>query len=261
MSTQTSTARVEANRRNAQRSTGPRTTEGKARSSRNALTHGLLSESQTRAALGPITHPDHTTLLTALAVEFQPFGTIETALVASLASLRYRLNRITAIESGLFENSMTSILEYHAEYAAPGQATINDCLDAPIPSLLAEAYGRQSPTLNLLTFYEARLNREFHRALAELRRTQALRFASAPAEQLQENLIASTPIKVEPIPTEQCPTPPNSSRADTAKSTDAVPTQEKEQTNPTLPQTSEIADTIHPDIYASDDMGRRNKRG
>ena len=37
----TSAARVEANRRNAQRSTGPRTTEGKQKSSRNALKHGL----------------------------------------------------------------------------------------------------------------------------------------------------------------------------------------------------------------------------
>ena len=35
--------RIEANRRNARRSTGPRTAEGKARVSRNALKHGLCS--------------------------------------------------------------------------------------------------------------------------------------------------------------------------------------------------------------------------
>jgi hypothetical protein len=36
-------AQIEANRRNARKSTGPKTAAGKAASSRNALTHGLTA--------------------------------------------------------------------------------------------------------------------------------------------------------------------------------------------------------------------------
>ena len=39
----TSQAKIQANRRNAEKSTGPKTEEGKAVVSRNAVTHGLTS--------------------------------------------------------------------------------------------------------------------------------------------------------------------------------------------------------------------------
>ena len=40
----TTQAKIESNRRNARRSTGPRTREGKASSAKNSLRHGLLSK-------------------------------------------------------------------------------------------------------------------------------------------------------------------------------------------------------------------------
>lgn len=44
-------AQIEANRRNALKSTGPRTAEGKAASSRNAVTHGMTLAAQDEAVL------------------------------------------------------------------------------------------------------------------------------------------------------------------------------------------------------------------
>src|SRR5688572_19028018 len=48
--TMSSRKRIAANRRNARKSTGPRTEEGKARSSRNATTHGLTAQVATSFA-------------------------------------------------------------------------------------------------------------------------------------------------------------------------------------------------------------------
>src|SRR3954453_10734710 len=69
----TSQARLDANRRNATRSTGPRTRTGKARSAQNALQHGLArpvnqAESPAFASLvQAIAGPHHDRELTPLA--------------------------------------------------------------------------------------------------------------------------------------------------------------------------------------------------
>ena len=67
-----SQARLEANRANAQKSTGPRTPEGKARSSRNAITHGLLAR-YVIPANDPVEDPaEFELLIDALVDQFRP---------------------------------------------------------------------------------------------------------------------------------------------------------------------------------------------
>ena len=73
---------IKANRRNAQASTGPRTAAGKARSSQNALTHGLTA----RAGLLPGEDPEAFRQFRArLFTELRPEGAIEGELAKQVA--------------------------------------------------------------------------------------------------------------------------------------------------------------------------------
>ena len=73
-----SEAQIAANRANAQRSTGPRTAEGKARAAQNGLKHGLCA----RATLLPEEDPaEFEALVADLKARWRPADEIELALL------------------------------------------------------------------------------------------------------------------------------------------------------------------------------------
>lgn len=86
---------VEANRRNAQKSTGPRSEEGKAASSRNALKHGVLSDVVVAQGEDGNLYRD---LLDGLFQEFNPQTPLQENLVERLALLLWRERRLSATE-------------------------------------------------------------------------------------------------------------------------------------------------------------------
>jgi hypothetical protein len=94
-----SAKKVAANRENARRSTGPRTVEGKGRSSRNAVTHGLTSQ----ASILPGEDPAE---LHELAEEMEqglrPRGGGQRRLVERIVSLTWRLRRIATAEETMY---------------------------------------------------------------------------------------------------------------------------------------------------------------
>jgi hypothetical protein len=78
--------KLRSNQRNAQFSTGPTTERGKARSSQNAVKHGLLGQPRSDdAALRSI--------LDGLTADFEPIGTYESMLVTQMARAFWRLDR------------------------------------------------------------------------------------------------------------------------------------------------------------------------
>ena len=91
---------IAANRRNAQKSTGPKTDHGKLRSRRNAFRHGLTAQTVVSIVENADEYADLETLIIA---DYEPQTTIERVLVERLASLLWRLRRAITIETGLFE--------------------------------------------------------------------------------------------------------------------------------------------------------------
>ncbi len=91
---------IGANRRNAEKSTGPRTEAGKRRSRRNALRHGLCAETVVEI-LEDI--EDYKAFEIAIASEYDAQSVVERELILRLASLLWRIRRATGIETALLE--------------------------------------------------------------------------------------------------------------------------------------------------------------
>lgn len=94
----TSFRQIEANRRNALKSTGPNTEEGKRRSRHNAIRHGLCAETVVEIVEDI---DDYRGFEAAVIADYDARTAVERELVLRLASLLWRLRRATAIETDL----------------------------------------------------------------------------------------------------------------------------------------------------------------
>jgi len=95
----TSLKQIEANRRNALKSTGPTTPEGKERSRRNALRHGLTAETVIAALENS---EDYEAFEAAVISDYDAESAVERVL--RLASVLWRLRRATGIGTAIFES-------------------------------------------------------------------------------------------------------------------------------------------------------------
>jgi hypothetical protein len=131
---------IQANRRNALRSTGPKTPEGKAAVRLNALRHGLRA----RGILLPGENPEERDRLFAdLENEWRPKNRTEQLLVEQMAVAQWKLARLEVGERSIYMQDM----------------------DAE----------RQLALLDRFSVQRARLERSFSRAMRELRNLQETR--------------------------------------------------------------------------------------
>ena len=163
-----------ANRRNALRSTGPRTPEGKARAARNSLKHGLRSEKIV------IPGEDERALRTfrdALTAELAPESAMEAVLAERVVACAWRLRRALRIESEAIGYSLENELNSRAFYPRAHQADP----EVNVGALVWRKFGWQGSYENFRR-YEAHLERALYLAFHELRMLQAVRRRCEPGE-------------------------------------------------------------------------------
>jgi hypothetical protein len=199
----TSEKQAKANRENALKSTGPKTPEGKAAVSLNALRHGILSQKilfpgEDEEALRELGER--------LRNELQPAGELENLLVDRIISAYWRLRRVGRVEAGIFAWEHSEELAERAEREAHRyEANLADdlvkVLDITITdekkheeahsrarrirseqedetATLGRTFARDADRANAfskLSRYETAIERALYRALHELERRQAAR--------------------------------------------------------------------------------------
>jgi hypothetical protein len=113
----TSFRQIEANRRNALRSAGPKSHNGKRRSRRNALRHGLTAETVI-AGLEDI--EDYRAFEAAVISDYDAETAVERELVLRLASLLWRMRRAISIETDLLTIQAEILRDRRNELGAVG---------------------------------------------------------------------------------------------------------------------------------------------
>ena len=159
----TSAAQRKANKQNAKHSTGPRTDDGKKRTSLNALKHGFRAKDP----LIPGEDPDHYYRHSAeLEHELQPATPLEETLVEQIVDITWRLKRFARIEAAVINELYDSSAEQPENQDKDGEQLLGKAL-------------ADSSALNRLSRYEAQLSRRYQNTMKELRELRKRRRASA----------------------------------------------------------------------------------
>jgi len=215
-------------RANGAKSHGPATAEGRARSSQNALRHGLAVRDAALPTVSVVlddeSPADFQRLLDSYLDEFAPTSPLEVELIETMVSARWRLRRLANIETTLLANEMeTTVDDIHNFFAdVDREPTVEDHLAYAFKLLAGGA------SLHLLNRYEGTIGRSYARAFKQLQLLRSLRVRVQPNE-----------------PKQSLPVEPSGNRAATLCPIPATKTDDKASPAPppvlqTPPQRSQI---------------------
>ena len=195
----TTQAQIDANRKNACSSTGPRTDAGKHRSSRNALRHGLLAKD---VILPDENIDEFIAFRSSVEADLNPTGALQQLRADEIATIAWRLRRSSRLERSVFAYWMAQARADRADHKArcyrqslfdkvaliknvarADKARYQESLDEAAAAKstrdaerLGDAFLRDAgaaDALSKVSRHEGALARRLHRALHEFERLQA----------------------------------------------------------------------------------------
>jgi hypothetical protein len=184
--------RIEANRRNAARSTGPRTPEGKARVARNAIRHGFFAAPERWTDRQ---HRYFAETLEGLREDFHPRDSREDGCVATIAASYVRM-------AALWRYENIAALKHHQQCERELNERIASAPAGEAAKLEAHREelrraGLWRPTIPgpreafAIARYQGKLDRAIRGAMADLRGLRSMRSAAPSSRKVQKRLEAS----------------------------------------------------------------------
>ncbi len=177
-----------ANRRNAQKSTGPHTNEGKAAVSQNAVKHGLLTRHD---VISSESQADFNLYRRQLLAELAPVSPMESMLAERIVTLSWRLKRVCRIQNqaidALKADNTSSPLAKLTQSLFPKSQALPQ--QHPSESPPALALGRlaikdfaNARVLDRLLMYERRIEHSLYKTLLEFQRLNLIRKLNTEGE-------------------------------------------------------------------------------
>ena len=177
-----SQAQINANRKNALKSTGPKTAEGKEVSSQNAFKHGLFVK---KAVVRDENQGEYDLHYEAMMAEWNPVGPMEKVVAERLINLTWRLERAQRMQNQAMDYlSMGELEGYRANrfdelYRNSHGIAPDEDLGVPRDHMIL---GRLSVrdfinyrSLDRMLLYERRIESSMYRAMKELQKLQQRR--------------------------------------------------------------------------------------
>ncbi len=203
-----SIAQTLANRQNSQKSTGPRSAEGKAVVAKNAVKHGLFAQ---EAVITGENTEEYELFRDEILAELAPAGAMEAVLAERAVSLSWRLQRIERIQNlvidSMIEREVSNPLANLTRQFLPkslrkpqSDANSGDGSSDMTLGKIAIKDCANSRVLDRLLMYERRIENSLFKTMAELQRRKLMRQLGITDEELSPDMDQPHPATIEQSP-------------------------------------------------------------